>query len=458
MELMPLNKLTRSVCPVCLAVVEAEYIVRDDVVYLVKSCAEHGSFETPVWEGEAGFLAWNEHQNPSQKPHNPARKTLKGCPYDCGICEKHQQASCCVLLELTTRCDLTCPVCFASSGERNEEQVLPGDPPLEEIARWYDMLLERGGPFNIQLSGGEPTMRDELPEIIRMGRERGFRFFQLNTNGLRIARDRPYLHRLVEAGLNTVFLQFDSLGKESCIALRGRDITVEKKLAIENSAAEKLGVVLVPTVRFGLNDGELWEILEYAASLMPVVRGVHFQPMSFFGRYKGDPVGERLTMPALLAMIEKQSGGRIKAVDFRPGGAEHPLCSFNAQYRVRDGHWELQRSAGNSGCCGGAARTSDTAQSVVARQWSAVKKPPKQNYGKDFNLAALDEYFNLTYKKQRETLAVSGMDFQDAWNLDLERLSRCYINIVSPEGSLIPFCAYNLSSTEGRTLYRPVTK
>ncbi|GHV28336.1 radical SAM protein [Spirochaetia bacterium] len=445
---------TKSLCPVCLNRIDAQYRVSGDTVLLTKTCAEHGTFETPVWEGVEHFLSWREQQNPAQAPVNPARKAERGCPYDCGLCENHRQASCCVLLELTRRCDLHCPVCFASS----DSTTAGDDPPLETIARWYDRILDQGGPFNIQLSGGEPTMRDDLPEIIRMGKERGFSFFQLNTNGLRIARDPEYLPALAKAGLNTVFLQFDSLTAEACVALRGRSIVAEKKQAIKNCAGAGLGVVLTPTVRRGVNEGEIGAIIDFAAANLPTVRGVHFQPMSFFGRYAGDPVTDRITLSALLTLMEEQSGGRIKAADFLPGGAEHPQCSFHAKYRVRGGNWELRKSPGNSGCCGGSSEggstTSDTARRTVARQWSAVKSmaPPKAMPG--FNLDSLDKFVTMAEQQEKETIEISGMAFQDAWTVDLQRLSRCYINIVSPEGLLVPFCSYNLTAAGGRPLHR----
>lgn len=97
-----------------------------------------------------------------------------------------------MILEVTKRCNMHCPVCFASAGEDREK----GDIPICEIEKQYDFLMAHGGPFNIQLSGGEPTMRDDLPEIIHMGREKGFTFFQLNTNGIRLAREEEYAGKL----------------------------------------------------------------------------------------------------------------------------------------------------------------------------------------------------------------------------------------------------------------------
>ena len=451
---------TFSVCPVCLRRIDARYLAKGETVLLSKTCPDHGVFEIPVWEGVEHFLGWRSRQNLAQRPANPDRKTEKGCPYDCGLCENHLQASCCVLLELTHRCDLRCPVCFASA----DSNAAGPDPSVEKVGLWYERLLARGGPFNIQLSGGEPTMRSDLPEIIRMGKTKGFSFFQLNTNGLRIAREPEYAETLAQAGLSTVFLQFDSLKSEACAALRGRDLVAEKLRAIDNCAKAGLGVALVPTVRRGVNDSEIGDLIVFAASRMPTVRGIHFQPMSFFGRYSGNPRTDRLTLSALLVLAEEQSGGRIKAADFLPGGAEHPQCSFHAKYRVQNGVWTLRKSSGNTGCCeaaNGNSNTSDAARRAVARQWSAVASlAPAQTSSvlKGFNLDSLDKFVAAAERQEKETIEVSGMAFQDAWTADLKRFSRCHINVVNPEGLLMPFCAYNLTAVNGKRLHRPYHK
>ena len=172
---------TKSVCPICLERIDARYTAGADGVFLEKDCPDHGSFCVFVWDTPLGFLKWK-----TRVFDEPDFRS--DCPYGCGICEYHLQETCCVLIELTQRCNLGCPICFASSGGGD----VVDDPDLTTIAGWYDMLMENGGPFNIQLSGGEPTMRDDLPEIIHVGREKGFSFFPLYSNGLRIARDWIY--------------------------------------------------------------------------------------------------------------------------------------------------------------------------------------------------------------------------------------------------------------------------
>jgi len=434
---------TVSVCPVCLRRIDAGYTARNDKVYFEKTCPEHGFFSEMVWKGIDNFLKWTANSKPSAE-----LEWGDNCPYDCGICESHRQTTCCVLLEVTERCNLNCPVCFASAGDK---LAVGREPELREIDAWYDMLMEKGGPYNIQLSGGEPALRDDLPEIIAMGRNKGFTFFQINTNGIRIGNDAGYLKALADSGLNTVFLQFDGLSKKSSLALRGADLTDIKMKAIENCGIAEVGVVLVPTVVKGVNDCEIGNILEFTAEHMPVVRGVHFQPVSFFGRYKADAQGSgRMSLPELLEAIEEQSDKKLRAVDFSPSKAEHPLCGFHADYTVKQGQWQLQNqnSGGDSCCC----VSSDQAREAVARKWSAGAKSGKTEANlTKLNLNSLDDYLR---EKSESTLAVSGMVFQDAWTLDLNRLRQCYIHVVERDCRLIPFCAYNLSAKDGTTLYR----
>ena len=303
------------------------------------------------------------------------------------------------------------------------------------------MLMAHGGPFNIQLSGGEPTVRDDLPEIVRLGRERGFTFFQLNTNGLRLALDPGYAVQLHEAGVSCVFLQFDGLRPDTYVRLRGRDIAVEKLRAIDNCTAADLPVVLVPTLVPGVNVDEIGGILRFALSRGKAVRGVHFQPVSYFGRCELPEPEARLTIPRVLREIEAQTGGVMRSEDFGGGGAESPWCSFHASYRKLPGGGLKALPRRESACC---CNKSSEARDFVAGRWGAEAKPTADEDGFDrFLREALEN-----------TFTVSGMAFQDADSLDLERLRRCHICEADAERGMVPFCAYNLTARDGRTLYR----
>ncbi|MBP2637632.1 MAG: pqqE 1 [Firmicutes bacterium] len=448
--------ITESVCPECLQRIPAKRIAKGHNVYLEKHCPQHGEYRVRIWEGEPNYTGW---KNP-QRPHAPvayATEEKQGCPYDCGLCPRHKQQTCCVLLEVTNQCNLHCPVCFAAASPADKDE-----PGLDRIAKWYTMLLKSGGPFNIQLSGGEPSLRDDLPDIIALGKKMGFVFFQINTNGLRLAADEEYVSRLKAAGLNCVFLQFDGMDDKVYRKLRGRDLLAVKQRVIEVCAAYELGVVLVPTLVPGVNDDQIGQILEFAISKMPAVRGVHFQPISYFGRYPVQPQdSDRITLPRVIREIEKQTSGLVKAAYFRPPGGEHAHCSFHGNFVLMpNGELKpLVEDSTNSGCCQGSepANGSKRARQFVARQWSAPLKTSvihKQAAVSPQHVGNTDSLDDFLERVNTYTLAISGMAFQDAWTLDVQRLQQCFIHVVSPDNMLVPFCAYNLTNSRGEALYR----
>jgi uncharacterized radical SAM superfamily Fe-S cluster-containing enzyme len=384
------------------------------------------------------------------------------------------------LVEITGRCDLGCPVCFASS-IRDETDGIDGtvapsvmagrirsngrdEPHLDELARRFRELKAKAGSCNIQLSGGEPTVRADLPDIIRAAVQSGFPFVQLNTNGLRLGRESGYAETLARAGLSSVFLQFDG-SDAACTTLRGRPLLADKLAAVAACERAGLGVVLVPTLARGVNDAECGDIVRLALKLGPTVRGVHFQPMAAFGRHPGKS-GERgmhgPTLPEVLYALEHQTDGLVRMHDFHPPGCEHSLCSFSGTF-VRQGEG-LSPTAKAFGCCDPAAEgpTSSLGKDVPtalegalksrafsARQWSAPEAPivPPVAMADDF-----DRF--LAEAGGQNRFSISCMAFQDAWTLDLERVQGCCIHVLAPDGALVPFCLYNLTSASGRPLYR----
>ena len=439
---------TESVCPVCLKRLPAERVLYGSDVYMEKTCPQHGEFRTVLWRGTPSFSSWTRPKIPIT-PENPFTEVKQGCPFDCGLCVDHRQQPCCVLLDVTQRCDLACSFCFASAGAQDPA----GDPSLETIANWYQRLLDAGGPFNIQLSGGEPCLRDDLPEIISLGRSLGFTFFQVNTNGVRLAKDVKFLEKLKQAGLCTVYLQFDGTSEEIYKKIRGVNLLERKIQVIENCARLDIGVVLVPTLVPGINTGDIGGIIQFAVEHSPTVRGVHFQPVSYFGRYPLPPRDEdRITIPEVIRAIETQTNGKVKQESFIPPGGENALCSFHANFVIMPDGELKALTRHETGCCSKPQRADEGARKsrlITAKHWSApkVERNPTRTY-------VLGEWDDFLERAKTYSFSISGMAFQDAWNLDLERLRDCYIMQINRTGNLVPFCAYNLTNQQGLPLYR----
>jgi uncharacterized radical SAM superfamily Fe-S cluster-containing enzyme len=439
---------TESVCPICLMRLPAQRIVEGDDVLLVKHCPEHGEFKAVVWRGLESYRRWGERGSRAAPPPVCETPATRGCPYDCGLCPEHRQHSCCVLLEVTRRCNLRCPVCFASAVASDD------DPSLGEIDGWLHLLREHASPVNIQLSGGEPTVRDDLPEIVRRVRAKGFDNVQVNANGVRLAKEPDYASRLADAGLDCVFLQFDGVSDEVHRRIRGARLAATKQAAVDHCAQAGLGVVLVPTLVPGINVGEIGAIIDFARRRVPTVRAVHFQPVSYFGRYPAAPAdADRITLPEVMREIERQTGGMARMSDFSPGSAENAYCSFSGKFEVaRDGRLKAAASCCGSACGCGAPPSGEDAQRarrVVALQWAGPAKDGAADPASG-NVASFDAFL----ASRGHSFSISGMAFQDAWTLDLERLRECFIHVVSPDRRVVPFCAYNLTAMSGASLYR----
>lgn len=456
---------TESICPVCLKRIAATRQVLGDEVFQVKECDEHGSFRTLIWRGKPSLAEWRRPKPPVH-PELCYGTVEQGCPFDCGLCSAHAQMPCSVLLEVTDRCNLQCAVCFADSGRKDSV-----DTSLDRITWLLERAMAAAGPCNLQLSGGEPTLRDDLPEIVAAARRIGFSFIQLNTNGLRLAADGNYAARLRSAGLSAVFLQFDGVDDGIYRTLRGRPLLEQKLRAVRHAGEAGLGVILVPTIVSGVNSHAVGAIVRQALQLAPIVRGIHFQPVSYFGRFPEQGCGNRFTLPELMGCLEEQTDGLLRLADFSPPGGEHAHCSFHATYLYSaDGGLRSLGAMGGDSCCttncgsGGIRRTVDT----VSRRWKLPSAAsccgnPRESEQTDCcesgrsNPVRVEGAIDLdSFLRDVATrsFTISAMAFQDAENLDLERLRGCCISVVSPDGLLVPFCAYNLTSRDGRSLYR----
>lgn len=404
-----------SICPVCKKRLPAEYVRRGDDIYLEKSCPEHGSFSVIAWRGEPDFSEWCGKWEDSSA-------SAPSCPEDCGLCAEHRNKTCCAILDVTQRCDLGCPLCFAASGTG-------ADMSLDEVFHALEDMFARGIRF-LHLSGGEPTVRDDLPIIAERAVALGYEYIQLNTNGLRLANEKGYAELLRDAGISSVFLQFDGTNDNIYKSIRGRELLEIKKRAIAACDEAELGVMLVPTVIPGVNDGDIGNIIRFAFDNMPAVKGVHFQPVTYLGRYFA---GEkrRLTMPELLRAIESQSGGLVKVCDFSPSACDSPLCGFHGEFRRRDGAL-IPLFEKSSCCCSGETSGVEGNQNHVKNRWTRIRRS-------DCKPGSLDAFLRMSNER---SFCVSAMAFQDEENLDLGRLMRCSVHVYSG-GKMIPFCAYH---------------
>ena len=315
---------TTSICPECLQLIAAEIYVDPETnwVMMRKNCEEHGDFKDKISISPEDYK-WGQTftddigstVNNFTKPEftsSGIKKTLNGCPYDCGLCENHLSAPNICLIDVTNRCNLTCPICFANASA----QGYVVEPTYDQIVQIMEHFrsMKPVPAVLLQLAGGEPTMRDDLPEIIHKAKELGFTETMVSTNGIRFAKSMDYLQRCKDAGMDAIYLQFDATDNpEVWKKIRGVNLWPLKKRVLEN--CRKIGfygLMLVPVIAKGVNDEEIGNILNYAKENSDVISGVVFQPVSLCGRISFEELMDlRYTTSDLKIAINKHTNNAI---------------------------------------------------------------------------------------------------------------------------------------------------
>ena len=415
---------TKSVCPQCLKVIDAEIVVDQGAVYMEKNCSEHGSYRPYLWPDADHYMWLKSFESKSLLPGHP-KPAENGCPTDCGLCVSHLHHPRLVELELTHRCNLRCPLCFMSAGDN--EKNLPADLSLDEIEAQLHMIMEQAGPqTSIQLTGGEPTIRKDLADIVKLCKKVGFSAIEVNTNGIAIGRNPDYIKHLAAAGITGIYMQFDGLSDDIYQIIRGKDLLRIKLQALEYCRAANVQVVLSMAVIKGVNDTQLGNMLRFALGNIDVIAGVAYQPAFISGR--SDLGAEHpLTMGDVIFSLAAQSNGIIRPHDLWPTGCSHPLCD-STTYIIR-------QPAGKYQSIG---------------QLINVDEYRNHNHTDSPQGSVLPDMAHQSYPDlDPRGLSILIMNYMSALDLNLDRLQQCSMTVADPDGNLIPFCAYQLTNVDG---------
>lgn len=426
-----------SMCPQCLSTIPGEVIARPEGVFMRKACPSHGRFECIISSDLEAYERMRRSPRIVQLPKHTAMSVDKGCPDDCGLCPAHEQHTCLAIVEITSRCNLPCPVCLADSHAKGN------DLTIEQVASALKKLLHmEGGPAPLQFAGGEPTLHPDLIEIVQTARSLGFTKMEVDSNGLLLAR-RPALAReLKAAGLTGVYLQMDGLDAGEHAFIRGRDLMAEKREAIANCREAGLQVVLSVTVVPGVNDARMWDIARFAMEQR--LTGVNFQSVVLSGRYPESvpPMGKRMTAGHFMREMEAQSGGILLSSDLMPMSCPDPRCGLLAYIIItRDGELlPLNRLVGNERLLKHVADFTDW--EPLLRQLGC----DSSHCGCGGDAQLLDKLASALNGAEYFSIGFHGM--MDAYCFDAERARRCCVHKLTAEGKLMPFCLYNMK-------YRP---
>ncbi len=435
-----------SICAACLRRVEAKIVIGDEGVVMEKWCPRHGR-ERVLLADDAEYwrLAREVYIKRPEMPRRFNTPQKWGCPYDCGLCPEHMQHSCLTLIEVTDRCNLTCPVCYSASGTHRTTQR-----SLAEIETMLDAIVaNEGQPDVVQISGGEPTIHPDFWAILDAAKRRPIRHLMVNTNGIRIAKEAGFAKRLATYAPGfELYLQFDSLRGEVHRELRGADLRDVRMRALDALDEAGVSTTLVVTVKRGLNDGELGEIIDFALT-RPCVRGVTFQPVQVAGRTENfDPLTDRLTLSEVRRRILAQTSvfapkdlvpvpchpdALAMAYALKVGGQVVPLTGlFDPSVYIEGTRNTIvfERDAG--------------VKDQLFKLFSTNHSPESQANCLSDLLCCLPKIDAPPELRYDNVFRVLIMQFIDAHSFDVRSVKKTCVHIAQPDGRIIPFDTFNL--------------
>lgn len=476
-----LPKVVPSICPDCQQRIDAEIFERDGKVLMRKECPAHGLFEDLIYGDAEMYLKMEQWTfDDTEGIENPQIPVPENCPDSCGLCSEHISAACMTIIDLTNRCNLTCPYCFANANAAGFDYT----PGREQITAMLENVrnVRPQRCHTIQFSGGEPTIHPDFLWACSEVKRIGFQYCMIASNGITFAKDLEFAKKAKAAGLDAVYLQFDAVNDRTYKKTRGAKLMKIKRACLENCRKAGLRVTLVPTLVRGVNNDQIGEIVKTAIVNLDIVNGVSFQPVSFTGRISHDErMKQRFTISDVCWDLYEQTGIAHPMHDWYPLSFVSPLsrmmealsnkdimtischsdCGLGCYLIVnRKGEaWPITRFVDLEGAMAELNELSRKIKSIferplrLAQAYNVLRKyyrqtdaPPGMKFG-DF-LGALGPTLipsktHIGKTREWRFLILLSMHFQDSYNYNLDRLRRCVIHYAAPNGMIYPFCAYN---------------
>jgi 7,8-dihydro-6-hydroxymethylpterin dimethyltransferase len=435
---------TISLCTKCLRRIDAKIVFEDNKVFMLKNCPEHGFEKVLISTDVEYYRTTRNYAKRSEIPLKFNTGTHFGCPYDCGLCQDHEQHSCLTVLEVTDRCNLTCPMCYAESSPHHGRHRT-----LEEIEWMFDIIVaNEGEPDVVQISGGEPTVHPQFFEILDIAKKKPIRHLMLNTNGIRIAKDFNFTKKLATYAPDfEVYLQFDSFKPEVLKTLRGEDLTAVRMKALEHLNACNLATTLVVTLQQGLNTDEIGKIIEFALQ-QPCVRGVTFQPVQVAGRVENfNPETDRYTLTQVREAILTQTD-IFTAEDILPVPCNPDALAMAYALKIDGKAFPLTRYINPQDILDNSRNT------IVYEQDSRLHEHMIQLFSTGNSVECASEelrsimcclpLINAPSLGYDNLFRIIIMRFIDAYDFDVRAIKKSCVHIISKDGRIVPFETMNL--------------
>jgi 7,8-dihydro-6-hydroxymethylpterin dimethyltransferase len=435
---------TLSLCSQCLRRVDAKIVFENNQVLMLKNCPVHGRETVLIATDVEYYKRIRQYMKPAEVPLKFNTQTHFGCPYDCGLCPDHEQHSCLTLVEVTDRCNLTCPICYAESAPMHGRHRT-----LAEIEEMFDIIVRNEGePDVVQISGGEPTVHPDFFAILDIAKSKPIRHLMVNTNGIRIAKDEEFTAKLASYMPDfEIYLQFDSFKKSALEKMRGEDLREVRMKALEHLNKYNLSTTLVVTLQKGVNTDEIGEIIEFALK-QRCVRGVTFQPTQIAGRVENfNPKTDRYTLTECRSDILSQTN-IFKSDDLLPVPCNPDALVMGYALKLGGQVFPLTRFINPDDLLNNSKNTivyeqDEQLHNHILRMFSTANSVETVTEDLKSIMCCLPQIQapNLGYEN---LFRVIIMQFIDAYNFDVRAIKKSCVHIVSKEGKIIPFETMNL--------------
>jgi 7,8-dihydro-6-hydroxymethylpterin dimethyltransferase len=444
---------TLSICSTCLRRVDAKIVFENNNVYMLKNCREHGFEKVLIATDIEYYKTLRNYNKPSETPLHFTTKTHYGCPYDCGLCQDHEQHSCLTVIEITDRCNLQCPTCYAMSSPHYGRHRT-----VEEVEKMLDIIVaSEGTPDVVQISGGEPTVHPDFFAIMDIAKKKPIKHLMLNTNGIRIAKDAEFTKQLATYAPDfEIYLQFDSFKPSALEQLRGKDLTEVRIKALEHLNALNLSTTLVVTLQQGVNDDEIGKIIEFALK-QKCVRGVTFQPTQVAGRTENfNPATDRITLTDVRQKILDQTN-IFKPNDLIPVPCNPDALVMGYALKLAGQTFPLTRYIDPAHLLDNSRNT------IIYEQDDALKEKMIDIFSTGISVDRVEENMKqlLCCLPQIEApglgyenlFRIIIMRFIDAYDFDVRAIKKSCVHIVHKDGRIIPFETMNLFYRDDKEKY-----
>ncbi len=444
---------TLSICSTCLRRVDAKIVFENDKVYMLKNCPHHGFEKVLIATDVEYYKNIRNYNKPSETPLQFNTKTQYGCPYDCGLCQDHEQHSCLTVIEITDRCNLQCPTCYAMSSPHYGRHRT-----VEEVERMLDIIVaNEGTPDVVQISGGEPTIHPDFFAIMDIAKKKPIKHLMLNTNGIRIAKDFEFAKQLATYAPDfEIYLQFDSFKPAALERLRGKDLTATRMKALEHLNVLNLSTTLVVTLQQGINDDEVGKIIEFALQ-QKCVRGVTFQPTQVAGRTENfNPATDRITLTDVRKKILEQTN-IFQPNDLIPVPCNPDALAMGYALKLAGQVFPLTRYIDP------AQLLDNSRNTIIYEQDDALKQQMIDIFSTGISVDRVEENMKqlLCCLPQIEApglgyenlFRIIIMRFIDAYDFDVRAIKKSCVHIVHKDGRIIPFETMNLFYRDEKELY-----